>query len=194
MRGDTDTFRRLLALVDPVAFGDTTPEAFRARLEERERSAGDVQVLAARRASLRQKTAALDSLLVDFPEDPNIDALAVLCREVADPLAPAWGQLAEYVREIYRLSRRMIRHRRNDAVTASYAVAGRRPTFVEVSDPARPLIDEFSGVVSTATGGHRCRNAFRGGCTLCACWSGGISQLPGEDAANGGGKWFRHCG
>ena len=37
----------------------------------------------------------------------------------------------------------MIRHRRNDAVTASYAVAGRRPTFVEVSDPARPLIDEF---------------------------------------------------
>ncbi|MCW0190512.1 MAG: protein DpdE [Rhodococcus sp.] len=143
MRGDTDTFRRLLALVDPVAFGDTTPEAFRARLEERERSAGDVQVLAARRASLRQKTAALDSLLVDFPEDPNIDALAVLCREVADPLAPAWGQLAEYVREIYRLSRRMIRHRRNDAVTASYAVAGRRPTFVEVSDPARPLIDEF---------------------------------------------------
>ncbi|WP_342660843.1 RNA polymerase-associated protein RapA [Rhodococcus ruber] len=143
MRGDIETFRRLLALVDPVAFGDATSEDFRARLEERERNAGDIQVLAARRASMRQKSTALDSVLADFPKDSNIAALAQTCRESGDPKDPTWERLADYVREIYRLSRRMIRHRRDDVLTESYAVAGRYPTFVEIRDPARPAIDEF---------------------------------------------------
>ncbi len=143
MRGDAETFRRLLALVDPVAFAGTSTEAFRARLDERERSAGDVQVLATRRASLRQKTMVLGSVETDFPDDENVQRLTAACRAADDPQAPVWGELADYVREIYRISRRMIRHRRTSELADAYAVAGRVPTFVEVDDPARQVVDEF---------------------------------------------------
>lgn len=143
MRGELDTFRRLLALVDPVAFGDSTLEDFRTRVDERERSAVDVQVLSTRRASLRQKVDVLRSVEIDLPGDATIAALVRACRDSDDPLAPAWADLADYVREIYRLSRRMIRHRRGGDLTHAYAVAGRVPRYVEITDPARPAIDEF---------------------------------------------------
>lgn len=143
MRGDLETFRRLLALVDPVAFGDTDSASFGARIDERERSAGDVQVLSARRASLRQKATVLDSIESDFPDDEAVRALACACKESNDPQAPAWTELAEYVREIYRISRRMIRHRRTSELTDSYAVAGRIPTFIALDDPGRSVVDEF---------------------------------------------------
>jgi ATP-dependent helicase HepA len=143
MRGDLETFRRLLALVDPIAYGDTTTDSFQARLNERERSAMDVQVLATRRASLRQKYPVLDNVQADFPNDDNVRAMVSACRKSSDPHDQAWTDLANYVREIYRLSRRMIRHRRNGQLTDSYSVAGRVPTFVEVTDPARQLVDDF---------------------------------------------------
>ncbi len=143
MRGDLETFRRLLALVDPVAFAGTDAESFRDRIDERERSAGDVQVLSARRASLRQKTAVLTSIESDFPDDENVRDLADACRNTDDPQDQTWTDLADYVREIYRISRRMIRHRRTSELTQSYAVAGRTPTVVEFEDPARSDVDEF---------------------------------------------------
>jgi ATP-dependent helicase HepA len=143
MRGDPEIFRRLLALVDPVAFGDVTTASFEERLNERERSAGDVQVLATRRASVRQKTAVLDSIQTDFPDDEHIGRLVATCRTSDDAQDPSWIELADYVREIYRLSRRMIRHRRTSELTSAYSVAGRSPIFVDVADPARSVIDEF---------------------------------------------------
>jgi ATP-dependent helicase HepA len=143
MRGDLETFRRLLALVDPVAFGEATPETFSAQLQERERSARDIQLLSTRRASLRQKSEVLDNVETDFPADATVSLLIESCRASDDPLGPEWAELADYVREIYRLSRRMIRHRRNNDVTDSYSVAGRVPTFVEIIDPSRPVIDAF---------------------------------------------------
>ncbi|UCZ61887.1 protein DpdE [Mycolicibacterium phocaicum] len=143
MRSDLDTFRRLLALVDPVAFASCSLDDFQARVDERERSAADVQVLSARRASIRQKTQVLDSIESSYSGDPTVTAMVSACRGTQDPLAPAWRDLADYVREIYRLSRRMIRNRRGSALTRAYRVAGRVPRYVEVVDPARPLIDEF---------------------------------------------------
>ncbi len=143
MRGDLETFRRLLALLDPIAFGSTDAESFRERIDERERSAGDVQVLSTRRASLRQKTAVLSSIESDFSHDENVRTLAGKCRKTDDSQDQAWADLADYVREIYRISRRMIRHRRTSDLTQSYAVAGRTPTFVEFEDPARSVVDEF---------------------------------------------------
>lgn len=143
MRAELETYRRLLALVDPIAFGDCTLENFRTRVDERERSAVDVQVLSTRRASLRQKTDVLTSLEADFSGDSTITDLISACRASADPLAHPWADLADYVREIYRLSRRMIRHRRAGELTDAYVVAGRVPHYIEISDPARPAIDEF---------------------------------------------------
>ena len=143
MRGDLETFRRLLAFVDPVAFGQSTPETFQAQLEERERSARDLQVLNARRASLGQKTDVLGSIEADFQDDTTVVKLVKACRSSDDPKGAEWTELSDYVREIYRLSRRMIRHRRSADVTASYSIAGRSPTFVELADPTRPAIDDF---------------------------------------------------
>lgn len=143
MRGDLETFRRLLTLVDPVAFEGTDAQSFRARIDERERSASDVQVLSTRRASLRQKTTVLASVESDFPDDENVRRLASACRMTDDPQDRAWADLADYVREIYRISRRMIRHRRTSDLTQAYAVAGRTPTFIEFDDPARSVVDEF---------------------------------------------------
>ena len=175
MRGDLEIFRRLLALVDPIAFADTTMDSFQARLNERERSAGDVQVLATRRASLRQKHAVLDSVQSDFPDDDNVQALVVTCRDSGDPRDQAWIDLADYVREIYRLSRRMIRHRRTSELTDSYSVTGRVPTFIEVTDPARPFIDQFldsyrrrlSGSDSTAIFAKAVLHALAGPTAMC---------------------------
>lgn len=143
MRGNLETFRRLLALVDPVAFDGTDAQSFSERIDERERSAGDVQLLSTRRASLRQKTAVLTSIESDFPNDDNVRDLAEACRKTDDPQDQAWAALADYVREIYRISRRMIRHRRTSDLTQTYAVAGRTPTFIEFEDPARSVVDEF---------------------------------------------------
>ncbi|MET3962796.1 ATP-dependent helicase HepA [Marmoricola sp. OAE513] len=143
MRGDLGVFRRLLALVDPVAFGSITEESFLQRLNERERSAGELQLLNSRRASARQKRGVVDSLLEMFAGDLNIVELAAACADVEDNLAPAWTELAEYIRETYRLSRRMIRHRREGDLTDGYAVAGRKPTYVELHDAARADADEF---------------------------------------------------
>ena len=143
MRGDLDTFRRLLALVDPIAFDGTDAQSFSERIAERERNAGDVQVLSIRRASVRQKTAVLDSIESDFADDEIVRDLAEACRKTDDPQNRAWADLADYVREIYRISRRMIRHRRTSELSQSYAVAGRTPTFVEFEDPARLIVDEF---------------------------------------------------
>lgn len=143
MRGDLETFRRLLALVDPVAFGQSTSETFRAQLDERERSARDIQVLTARRASLRQKTEVLASVQADCPDDQTVHELVDACRSSEDPHGSEWNELSDYLREIYRLSRRMIRHRRSSDVIASYSIAGRVPTFIEIDDPTRPIIDDF---------------------------------------------------
>ena len=143
MRGDLETFRRLLGLVDPNAFRDTTVESFRQRLNEREQSARELQVLASRRASVRQKAAVVESLKRMFPDDINIRDLAARCAGSDGPTGQPWFELAEYIRETYRLSRRMIRHRRDGELTNGYAVAGRRPTYVEVNDPGRVYVDEF---------------------------------------------------
>ncbi|MFM8856501.1 MAG: protein DpdE [Actinomycetota bacterium] len=143
MRGDLETFRRLLELVDPVAFGQSTAESFQTQLHERERSARDLQVLTARRASLGQKAEILGNLEADFPGDRTVSELIGACRSSDDPRSSDWAKLSDYVREIYRLSRRMIRHRRSSDVTDSYTVAGRVPTFIEISEPSRPIIDDF---------------------------------------------------
>ncbi|MGV9795279.1 protein DpdE [Gordonia sp. NPDC003422] len=143
MRGELEIFRRLLALVDPVAFAGVDARSFRGRIDERERSAGDVQILSTRRASLRQKSAVLETVESDFAEDENVQRMAAACRRTDDPHDQVWANLADYVREIYRISRRMIRHRRSSELTEAYSVAGRVPTYIECDDPARAVVDEF---------------------------------------------------
>ncbi|WP_035278503.1 protein DpdE [Actinokineospora spheciospongiae] len=146
MRRDFKTFLSLLNLVDPMAFPLAELASFEARVQARESSATNVSVLTSRRASVRQRTLALDGLRFLHGQDPNFQRLATECLKAADgneDERASWRDLAEYVRETYRISRRMIRHRRSWGATSAYPVAGRRAAFVTIEDSARPVVDAF---------------------------------------------------
>ena len=143
MRGDPTTFRDLLNLVDPVAFPREAVTAFRQRLTQREKEATDLEVLGARRASLRQRRSVIRDLLASHGDDPVVLRLGRQCQEEEDLSSPTWAALADYVRETYRISRRVVRHRRNTGPTEDYPVAGRHVTFIPLHDPARVVVDDF---------------------------------------------------
>ncbi|MER5265088.1 protein DpdE [Actinosynnema sp. NPDC002837] len=143
MRGETNTLLKLLHVVDPAAFPIGSIESFEHRMRQREREASNLQVLTSSRASMRRRESVLDELLSSHGDDPMIIELVGLCKRSHNFTDQCWKVLTEYVQETYRISRRMIRHRRNSALTGEYPVAGRAPVFVPVEDPARPFIDEF---------------------------------------------------
>jgi len=143
MRGDLTDFLELLNLVDPVAFPREDLDSFRKRVQLREQEATDLQVLSSRRASLRQREAVLQDLMRLHGADPMVVRLVEECRTAGELTSLTWTALASYVRETYRISRRMIRHRRNSGPTEEYPVAGRKAVFVPVVDPARGVVDEF---------------------------------------------------
>ncbi|MGA5205214.1 protein DpdE [Streptomyces variegatus] len=143
MSGNLSTLLELLHLVDPVAFPRTDLDSFRDRVQQREGEATSLQVLSSRRASLRQRENVLQELLLLHSADPILVGLVAQCRATGDIASPAWSALVTYVRETYRISRRMIRNRRNSATTEEYPVAGRHAVFVSLADPARAVVDEF---------------------------------------------------
>ncbi|GAA5133969.1 protein DpdE [Pseudonocardia adelaidensis] len=143
MRADPAVFRDLLNLVDPEAFPRDDIESFRRRLQQREKEATDLQVLTARRATSRQRKSVLKELLATHGGDPAVARMVQQCEAAEDSSARVWEELANYVRETYRISRRVIRHRRNSDSTQDYPVAGRRAIFIPLDDPARNVVDDF---------------------------------------------------
>ncbi|MGH4027280.1 MAG: protein DpdE [Pseudonocardiaceae bacterium] len=143
MRGNLPVFLELLSLIDPLAFSREDLDSFRERVQVREKEAISLQVLTARRARLGQRYDVLADLLQLHGTDPQVVHLVQECRAAPGSESPTWSALASYIRETYRISRRMIRHRRNSGTTAEYLVAGRRVLFVPVADPARAVVDEF---------------------------------------------------
>lgn len=143
MRGNVNVFLGLLNLIDPLAFPLHDQAVFESRVQDREKEAASLQLLTSRRASVRQRSSVLDELLVLHGADPTVAALVRECRRDEMGTSSAWSELANYVRETYRISRRMVRHRRNTESTEDYPVAGRMAEFVPVDDPARAVVDEF---------------------------------------------------
>ncbi|MBQ1076741.1 hypothetical protein KBX06_26855 [Micromonospora sp. C31] len=143
MRKDHAAFLSLLNLIDPVAFPRGDMEGFRERVEQREREATGLQLLSSPRTSRRHRLSVLNNLELLHGADPTVLRLVHECRSEEDVTSPRWSDLVNYVRETYRVSRRMIRHRRNTPATDGYPVAGRRTVFVRLDDPARPTVDTF---------------------------------------------------
>ena len=75
--------------------------------------------------------------------------------------------VAEYLRETYRISRRVIRHRRDAASTRGYPVSGRRPVAIILRDETRPLLDSFlddwRGLLASNPAGDRANELFSTG-------------------------------
>jgi ATP-dependent helicase HepA len=141
--GDPRTLLRLLHLIDPIAYSLDSTEEFAARLRERDAEASDLQLLRNPRAARRHRGRVLNTLIERHADDPVVTRLVNECRATDDLGAAVWGQLADHVRETYRISRRMIRHRRTAVAATEYPVVGRRGNIMTIHDPARAMVDTF---------------------------------------------------
>ncbi|TMQ95286.1 DEAD/DEAH box helicase [Actinomadura soli] len=142
LSGNLSDLLGLLNLVDPVAYGIEDLESFEERIRQRETEANGLQILTSRRATSRMKNKVLEEIAGTYKNDPAVVEMVEDCRRGPDDTA-AWDRLNSYVKETYRISRRMVRHRRRTGAAQDYPVVGRRPCFTPVEDPARAMIDEF---------------------------------------------------
>ena len=144
MRGNYGVLEALLHLVDPVAFPLGQTARFAERVEERTAELVDIDVLTSRFSMPTDRAEALKRIRDRHPGDPFVE-------QATDPnaagmaiTADAAAQLEHYLRETFRISRRMIRHRRGVGSAAGFPTAGRRAVFIPVQDDqAQEVIDDF---------------------------------------------------
>jgi ATP-dependent helicase HepA len=141
MRGNYGVLEALLHLVDPGAFPLGQAERFAERVEERTAELVDVDVLMSRFSMPTDRTEALKRIRDRHPGDPFVE-------QATDPnasgVADSTAQLEHYLRETFRISRRMIRHRRGVGAAAAFPTAGRRAFLILVQDDqAQEVIDDF---------------------------------------------------
>ncbi|HKM52089.1 MAG TPA: hypothetical protein VJY33_01695, partial [Isosphaeraceae bacterium] len=146
MRGNYGILEALLHLVDPVAFPLGQTARFAERVEERTAELVDTDVLTSRFAMPTDRAQALKRIRDRHPGDPFVE-------QATDPdaagmaiTADAAAQLEHYyyLRETFRISRRMIRHRRGAGSAAGFPTTGRRAVFISVQDDqAQEVIDDF---------------------------------------------------
>src|SRR5262249_6685886 len=137
---------RLLNLVDPEVYHLDDVESFRRRLQMRQQQASKIELL---RPGIPTRT--ILNILREFTAEYGRDSQLVplleqAMRSVADHDPDREMHLvaaADHLRETSRISRRVIRHRRDAARTRGYPVSGRRPVTIELRDETRPLLDIF---------------------------------------------------
>lgn len=158
MRGNRIDYLRLLHLVDPISYPLDDEEQFESRLKLREDSARDIDYLKIDdlpASTLYECIARVRSI---FPLDEfclrellNIETIlksgggAVEERKV----------LSSYLRETYRISRRVIRNRRADVAAQGFVVTGRELTngaACEIEEYSRVGIDYFISEVLSEFG------------------------------------------
>lgn len=145
LRGNADTFLGLLHLIDTEAYALDDIEDFRRRLELRHEQASSIELLSSRlpRAVVR---GVLDEFAQRYEADPRLKVLitrAQAALESGSESEDALDAVANHMRETYRLSRRVVRHRRSAAAADGFPVSGRHLELVTLQDPVRDAIDDF---------------------------------------------------
>ena len=144
MRGNYAVLETLLHLVDPVAFPLGQAARFAERVEERSAELVDIDVLTSRFSMPMDRVHALKRIRDRHPGDPFVEQATNPNAVGMAITADAAAQLKHYLRETFRISRRMIRHRRGVGSAADFPTAGRRPYFIPVQDDrAQEVIDDF---------------------------------------------------
>jgi ATP-dependent helicase HepA len=139
-------FLRLLNLIDPTVYGLDDVESFNRRLQMRQQQASKIELL---RPGVPART--IINLLREFAEEYGRDSQLLSMLEQAmrsvsghEPdRETRLAAVADHLRETYRISRRVIRNRRDAARTQGYPVSGRRPVAIDLHDETRPLLDNF---------------------------------------------------
>jgi ATP-dependent helicase HepA len=139
-------FLRLLNLIDPEVYRLGDVESFNRRLEMRQQQASKIELL---RPGVPSRTILniLQEFGIEYGRDSRLlPLLEQAMRSVAEREPDRELHLAAvagHLRETYRISRRVIRHRRDAARTNGYPVSGRRPVAIDLRDQIRPLLDRF---------------------------------------------------
>lgn len=149
MRGNLGDYLKLLHLVDPESYPIEEESQFKRRLELREegsRLIDYIKVAGIPKESLLECFRKIQDL---FPLDSYgtslVEDIEVKIRNSEDAVANL-NLLSNYLRERYRISRRVIRNRRTEVIDEGFLVTGREITdgsIVEIREDLRPLIDAF---------------------------------------------------
>lgn len=123
-------FLRMLHLLDPEGYPLEGEEAFRSRIESRQALAEIVATLTPENALYLDYT--LDQLAALFPNDHRLneeagelrDKLATMPAEDDPELIHAITKVRDYLSEVYRLHRRVLRHRRRSVIGVTPNRAG----------------------------------------------------------------------
>ena len=142
MRGDYFVLEALLHLVDPTAFPFGNHKEFAERIEDRTAELSEFDAVTSPFSSPDARAKALENIRVRHPLDPYVqDAVRDIAGGGPDSRVDALGH---YLRETYRISRRMVRHRRGVGAATGFPTAGRNLAILEVaSNASDQLLDEF---------------------------------------------------
>lgn len=142
IRGNAEVFHYLLHLVDPVAHPKDDLEGFLTRLALREQLAQSIELLDDQAMPWELVAETLKEFAITFPYDDELQILSRRARSVGpDGARDHVIEVGQYLRETYRLSRRVVRNRRS--AVPEFPTMGRQFQDLLVEDPAAPIIDEF---------------------------------------------------
>lgn len=167
MDGGASGFLRLLNLVDPEVYRLDDAESFGHRLEMRQQQASKIELL---RPGVPTRTIlnVLREFTAEYGRDRQLQPLLERAMRSVAGHEPdrdvRLAAVADHLRETYRISRRVIRYRRDAARTHGYPVSGRRPMTIDLRDESRPLLDSFlddwRGLLAGSPTGTQARELF----------------------------------
>lgn len=142
IRGNAEAFHYLLHLIDPIAHPKDDFDGFKTRLLLREHLAQSIELLADPDMPWELVDETLDEFGVSYPQDAELNDLLQRAKAVGpDSSRQSVVEVASYLRETYRLSRRVIRNRRS--AVPEFPTTGREFHELAVDDPAAAITDEF---------------------------------------------------
>ena len=142
IRGNARVFHYLLHVIDPTAHPIEEFQEFQERLHLREELAISIELLTDREMPWALVKSTLEEFSSTYNSDETlisrIDA-ALDGEETGD--RPAVKEVAAYLRDTYRLSRRVIRNRRDSVL--EFPTSGRQFQSLDVNDPTSEILDAF---------------------------------------------------
>ena len=144
LRGNAETFFALLHLIDPLVFSMGNLEVFGEHLQKREDNANAIESLDPN-MPLDILSGAIDEIKTMYPEDKYLSEIEpeILAGQSEEKFAESLTSLKDYLRETYRLSRRVIRNRRSEVIEQGFRVSGRSFKLEEIEEPSREVMDNF---------------------------------------------------
>ena len=149
MRGNLQDYLKLLHLVDPESYPIEEESQFKKRLELREESSRLIDYIKVPGIPKESLTNSFQRIRDLFPLDSHSEVKIKQIEELLNAGVDCSSQLnllSSYLRERFRISRRVIRNRRTEVIADGFLVTGREVTSgnaVRLNEDLRATIDTF---------------------------------------------------